>query len=74
MDGPVAQRLGEGVVDEAVLLDEREPLEARARERDLEVVAAAGAVLDRDLGRVGERIAQEELEGLGCRHTLRLAR
>jgi Lon protease-like protein len=65
MDGAVAQRLGERLVDEAVLVDEGEPREARARDDHLEVVSAAGAVLDTKLVRVRERIAQEGFESLG---------
>ena len=62
MDRPVAQRRRERLVDEPVLLDEREPVEAGARDRHLKVVAAAGAVLDREFAGVGEGIAQERLE------------
>jgi hypothetical protein len=36
----------EGLVDQPVLLEQRQAVEARARDRDLEVIAAAGAVLD----------------------------
>ena len=46
VDRPVAQRIGERLVHEAVLIQEREPLEARTDDRDVEVVAAAGAVDD----------------------------
>jgi Lon protease-like protein len=65
MDGAVAQRLGERLVDEAVLIDEREPGEARARHDHLEVVSVAGAVLHAQLVRVRERIAQKGFESLG---------
>jgi Lon protease-like protein len=64
VDGAVAQRAGQRVVDEPVLLDERQPVEARARHDDLEMVAAAGAVLDPQLSRVGERVTQQVLEPL----------
>ena len=52
MDGAVAKWLREGLVDETVLLEQREPVEARARHRHLKVVTAAGPVLDPNLGRV----------------------
>ena len=56
VDGAVGERRRERVVDEPVLLDEREAVEAVAFDRHLEVVAAARAVGDRELGRVGERV------------------
>ena len=64
MDRPVPQRLRERVVHETVLVEERQPVEARARDDHLEVVAAAGAVLDAELRRVGKRAAQKRLETL----------
>jgi hypothetical protein len=39
VDRPVGEGLRQRVVNEPVLLDEREPVEARARDDDLEVVA-----------------------------------
>jgi len=65
VDGAVAERLGERLVDEAVLFEQREPVEAGARHGHLEVVAAAGPVLDAQLARVGERAAEEGLDALG---------
>ena len=56
------------IENEPVLLDEREPLEAAARDRHLKVVAAAGPVLDRDLRRIGERVAQKRLQCLRGGH------
>jgi hypothetical protein len=41
----------EGLVDQAVLLEERQAVETGARDRDLEVVASTGAVLDVDFRR-----------------------
>jgi hypothetical protein len=73
VDRPVSERRGERLVDEPVLLDQREPVEAAARDRHLEVVAAAGAILDRDLARVGERVAQKRLERLGDGHGIIVA-
>jgi hypothetical protein len=58
VDGAVAQRLGQRVVDEPVLLEQRQPVEVRALDRHLEVVAAAGAILDAQLGRVGKRVPE----------------
>ena len=62
MDGAVAQRLSERVVDEPVLLDEREPREAWADNGDVEVVAASGAVYDRDLPGIRKSVSQELVE------------
>ena len=73
MDRPVSERRGERVVDEPVLLDQRQPVEATARDRHLEMVAATGPILDRDLGRVGKRVAQERLERLGGGHRIIVA-
>ena len=56
VDGAVGERRGERAVDEAVLLDQRQPVERRARDRHVEVVAAAGAVDDVDLLRRGTRL------------------
>src|SRR5205085_10102820 len=61
----VAERLGQGLVHEAVLLEQRETAEARARDRHLEVVAAAGAVLGAELVRSREGAAKQRLEALG---------
>lgn len=65
MDGAVGERRGEGVVDEPVLVDEREPLEAGAGDRHLEVVTAPSAVEHGELGRIGKRLLQEVFERLG---------
>ena len=62
MDRAVAERLGERVVDEPVLVEEREPREARRRDGDLEVVAAARPVLDAQLARIRKRRYQQLLE------------
>ena len=59
MDGAVAQRLGERLVDEAVLVEQRQPVETRAGHGHLEVVAAAGPVVHPQLLRVGKRIAEQ---------------
>ena len=64
MNGAISERPCERVVDEPVLLDQREPFEARACDHDLEMVAAARAVLDAELVRIGERIAQQRFEAL----------
>ena len=66
MDRPVRERIGEGIVDEPVLVEEREAGEARAHDRRLEVVAPARPVEDGDLGRVGKRRAEELLQASGC--------
>jgi hypothetical protein len=72
MDGAVAEGLGEGLVHEAMLVEECEPFEARARDRHLKMVATTGAVLDEQLARVGKRILEKLLERFG-RHTAMLA-
>ena len=64
MDGPVAERLRERLVDEAMLVEQRQAVEARGRHDHLEVVAAAGAVLDAKLVRVGKGTAEQGLESL----------
>ena len=58
-------RIKELLDTEPVLLDEREALEARADDGHLEVVAAAGAVLDGDLV-AGERLAEKRFN-VSCR-------
>jgi hypothetical protein len=42
----IGERGCERFVDESVLLEQGQPVEACARQGDLKVVAAAGAVLD----------------------------
>src|SRR5436190_9232983 len=64
MDRAVPQRPGERVVHKTVLVEERQPLEARARDDHLEMVTAARAVLDAQLRRVGKRAAQQRFEAL----------
>ena len=65
MDRSIRERFLEGIVDQAVLLDEREPGEPGARDRHLEVVAPARPVDDRELGRVRERTAKKLLQAVG---------
>ncbi len=72
MDGAVPERLGQGLVDEAMLVDQREPAETRARDGHLEVVATAGAIFDAQLVRVRKRVAQQRFESVGG-HTVMLA-
>ena len=66
VDAAVGQRLVERLVDELVLLDERQAVEARRGHAHLEVVAAARAVDDVDLGRVRERAARAASEASPC--------
>ncbi len=73
MDRPVGEGLGERLVDEPVLLDEREPVEAAAGDRHLEVVTPAGSVLHRKRARVGERVAEERFERAGNDHGIIVA-
>ena len=62
MDRAVAQRLGERLVDEPVLVEQRQAVEARALHDHLEVIAAPGAILDAQLMRIGKRAAQQRFE------------
>ena len=70
MDGAVAQWPGERLVDEAVLIEQRQPVEARARHGHLEVVAAAGPVLHGQHARVGKRVAQQGFKAVGSHATM----
>jgi Lon protease-like protein len=70
VDGAVPQRLGKRLVDEAVLIEQRQPVEARARHGHLEVVAAAGPVIDGQHGRVGKRVAEQRFEPVGSHATM----
>ena len=56
-----------------MLLHERQTVEPLAGERHLEMVAAAGAILDGELARVGERDAEKRLESLGHGHAITVA-
>lgn len=73
MDRPVTERRSERLVDEPVLLDEREPIEAPTRDRHLEVVAPARPILDRKLTCIRERRAQERFERAGESHVIIVA-
>ena len=46
---PLGERACERSVDEAVLLDQRQPVEGARYDRHLKMVAATGAVVDADL-------------------------
>jgi hypothetical protein len=62
MNRSVTQWLSERLVDEAVLVEQRQAVEAGARDDHLEVIASTGAVLDAELARVRERTAQKCFE------------
>ena len=66
MNGAVRKRCGERLVDAAVLLDEGEPRQRRRGDDHLEVVAAAGTVLDVELVCVRKGLAEEALEPFGA--------
>ena len=68
MNGAVAERGRERVVDEAVLVDEREALEAPVSEHDLEVVSASRPVDDVQLGRVRKRLLEQDLQSFSGGH------
>ena len=73
MDRPVAQRRSQRLVDQPVLLDEREPVEAAAHDRHLEMVAPTRPVLDLELARIRERVAQQRFERTGEGHGIIVA-
>ena len=72
MNCAVPQRLGQCLVDEPVLLEQRQAGESRRRDRHLKMVTAAGAIFDAQLGGVRERLPQEALERVG-RHAAMVA-
>ena len=65
MDRP----LRECVLDEAVLLDERESVEAQARNDHLNVVTGSRSVDDGDLVRVGKSMSQQPTQALHSSQT-----
>jgi hypothetical protein len=62
----IRERGRERLVHEPVLLEQRQAVEAPARDRDLEMIAAARPVLDRELRRFGKCLAQQRFEPLAC--------
>ena len=66
VDGAVAERRRQRLVDAPVLLDERQPGQRRRGHDHLEVVAAAGAVDHVELGRVRERAPRAAREAVGA--------
>ena len=64
------ERRAQRVVDEPVLIDERQALEAWAGDRDVEMVTRPCSIDNRELGRVRERSPQQLLESL---HALSVA-
>ena len=58
MNRAISQWGREGLVDQPVLLEQRQAVEARAHYHDLEVVAPAGPVLDGQR-RVGKRVFEK---------------
>jgi hypothetical protein len=59
VDRPVRERLREWIVDEAVLLDERESVEARARNDHLKVVTGSRSANDGDRSRCRDAAAAQ---------------
>src|SRR2546423_2486380 len=68
MNGAIAEGVCERLVDEPMLVEEREAVEARARDGDLEVIPAAGAVGHVQLGRVREGLLEELPEPVDGAH------
>ena len=64
MDGAVGQRRGERLVDEAVLVEERQAVEAAARHAHEEVVAGAGAVDHVEVRRLREGVLEQAAQPL----------
>ena len=65
MDGAVAERGRERLVDAAMLVDEREPVEVGADDRHLEMIAGPRAVVDSYLSRAGERLLEQRADRVG---------
>ena len=70
MDGAVAERGGEGVIDAAVLVEQRQAVEGRSHDGHLEVIARSRPILDGQLVGVGKRLLEQRADGLGvhCGH------
>jgi phage tail-like protein len=66
VDGPVPQGLCQRLVDEPVLVEQRQSGEARRRDGHLEVIAASGAVLDAELGGIRKGLLEKILQRFGC--------
>ena len=66
MDRPVRKWIREGIVDEPVLVEERQAGEPRADDGRLEVVTGARSIDDGELRRVGKRRSEKLLEPAGC--------
>jgi Lon protease-like protein len=66
VDRAVAERFGQRLVDQPVLVDQRQTVEPRRRHDDLEVVTVPGPILDSKLGRIRKGAPEELLEALGC--------
>ena len=64
MDGAVAERRGKGVVDTAMLIEEREAVERRGDDGHLEVIPGARPILDEEVG-VGECPLEQHADALG---------
>jgi hypothetical protein len=62
VDGAVGERLGERVIDQAVLVDERQAGEARADHGDVKVVSPTRAVDDLEAARIGKGLLEQVLE------------
>jgi hypothetical protein len=67
VDGAVAERRGQGVVDAAVLIEKRQAVEGRRDDGHLEVIAGAGPIVDVELG-LGKCVLEKRADGLGL-HT-----
>ncbi len=62
MNCAVGEWVCERLVDELVLLDQRQVVETRARHDNLEVITAAGPIGDGELRGVGKRLREELLK------------
>ena len=64
MDSAIREGLGERLVDELMLVDERQPVEPGTGHRDVEVITGARAIDDVNLARLGEGYTQQWLQTL----------
>ena len=73
MDGAVGERFGERVVHATVLVDERKAVEVGAHHGHLEVVAAAGSILDVDRRGARKGVLEHSTERRGLHAAMLVA-
>jgi hypothetical protein len=65
VDRAVAEGCGQRLVHAPVLVEEGEAVEVGRCDDDLEVIARPGPILDRELGRAGERLREDRADRVG---------